>query len=182
MRQRRTEFSIGATVCLVPGGKRQQRDVPRLLDGAGQTALVRGANAAQTPRHNLAALGHELLQQPHVAVRNRRQSSRCRTCTPSCGEKTFRVRRDRRGLDPDHEGRSPVRMSYLARTNFVELRPTSRTILPGFLQPSCFLIPFLCSGLAGESLEAIRNQGSANERESANSIASLGRPCFYALA
>ena len=55
----------------MPGGKRQQGDVARLLDGAGQAALVRGANAGQPPGNNLAALGHKLLQQPHVAVRNR---------------------------------------------------------------------------------------------------------------
>jgi hypothetical protein len=56
---------------LVSGGKRQQRDVPRLLDGFRQAALVRGANAVQPSRNNLAALGHKLLQQAHVAVRNR---------------------------------------------------------------------------------------------------------------
>jgi hypothetical protein len=56
---------------LVPGRKRQQRNVPGLFDGAGQTALVRSANTGQPPRHNLAALGHELPQQLHVAVRNR---------------------------------------------------------------------------------------------------------------
>jgi len=56
---------------LVPGRKRQQRNVPRLLDGASQTALMRSANTGQPPRHNLAALGHELPQQLYVAVRNR---------------------------------------------------------------------------------------------------------------
>jgi hypothetical protein len=56
---------------LVPRGKWQQGDVPGLLDGAGQAALVRGANAGEPPRHNLAALGHKPLQQPHVAVWNR---------------------------------------------------------------------------------------------------------------
>src|SRR5208337_712244 len=55
---------------LVPGRKRQQRDVPCLLDGAGQTALMRGANTGQPPRHNLAALGHKPLQQLYVAVGN----------------------------------------------------------------------------------------------------------------
>ena len=56
---------------LVPCGKRQQGDVPGLLDGAGQAALVRGANAGKPPGHDLAALGHKALQQPHIAVRNR---------------------------------------------------------------------------------------------------------------
>jgi hypothetical protein len=51
-------------------GKRQQRDVARLLDGTGEAALVCSANAGEPPRHNLAALGHELLQQPHIAVRD----------------------------------------------------------------------------------------------------------------
>jgi len=55
----------------VPCGKRQQGDVPGLLDGAGQAALVRGANAGEPAGHDLAALGHKPLQQPYVAVRNR---------------------------------------------------------------------------------------------------------------
>jgi hypothetical protein len=55
----------------VPCGKRQQGDIPGLLDGAGQAALVRGANAGETPGHDLAALGHKALQQANIAVRNR---------------------------------------------------------------------------------------------------------------
>jgi hypothetical protein len=51
-------------------GERQQRNVASLLDGAREPALVRCANAAQTTRNNLAALGYKLPQQPHVAVRN----------------------------------------------------------------------------------------------------------------
>ncbi len=57
--------------CLVPGGEWKQGDIPGLLDGAGQAALVRCANARQTPRHNLASLGHKSLQQTYVAVRDR---------------------------------------------------------------------------------------------------------------
>ena len=56
---------------LVPCGKRQQGDIPGLLDGAGQAALVRGANAGEPTGHDLAALGHKSLQQPYVAIRNR---------------------------------------------------------------------------------------------------------------
>ena len=56
---------------LVTRGKRQQGDVPGLLDGAGQAALVRGANAGEPPGHDLAALGHKLLQQPYIAVGDR---------------------------------------------------------------------------------------------------------------
>jgi hypothetical protein len=55
----------------VPRGKWQQSDIARLLDGAGEPTLMRGANASEASRHNLAALGHELPQEPHVAVRNR---------------------------------------------------------------------------------------------------------------
>jgi hypothetical protein len=51
-----------------PSGKRQQRDVPRLLDGQGQTSLVRSANPGQTPRDDLAALRHELREQPDIFV------------------------------------------------------------------------------------------------------------------
>ena len=53
---------------LVPCGKRQQGDIPGLLDGAGQAALVLGADAGEPPGHDLAALGHKALQQPDIAV------------------------------------------------------------------------------------------------------------------
>jgi hypothetical protein len=56
---------------LVPCGERQQGDVPGLLDGAGQAALVCSANAGEPPGYDLAALGHKPLQQPDVAVRDR---------------------------------------------------------------------------------------------------------------
>jgi hypothetical protein len=52
----------------VPGGEGQQGDVAGLLDCAGEAALVRGANAGQAPGHDLAALGHELLQETDVPV------------------------------------------------------------------------------------------------------------------
>jgi len=58
-------------IALVPCGKRKQGDVPGLLDGAGEAALVRSADAGEPPRHNFAALGYKALQQPHIAVRNR---------------------------------------------------------------------------------------------------------------
>jgi hypothetical protein len=45
----------------VPRGKRQQGDIPGLLDGAGQAALMRGANASEPPGHNLATLGYKTL-------------------------------------------------------------------------------------------------------------------------
>jgi hypothetical protein len=66
----RSAISDGIGIHLVARGKRQQGDVPGLLDGAGQAALVRGANAGEPPRHNLAALGHKSLQQTDIAVRN----------------------------------------------------------------------------------------------------------------
>jgi hypothetical protein len=56
---------------LVPRGKRKQGDIPGLLDGAGEAALVRGANAGEPAGYNLAALSHKALQQPDIAVRNR---------------------------------------------------------------------------------------------------------------
>ena len=61
----------GSLPILVPRGKRQQGDIPSLLDRAGQASLVRGANAGEPPGHNLAALGHETLQQANIAVRDR---------------------------------------------------------------------------------------------------------------
>src|SRR5271166_6330471 len=52
----------------LPSRERQQRDVARLLDGGGEAALVRRANAGQPPWHDLARLGHELPEQPYVLV------------------------------------------------------------------------------------------------------------------
>jgi hypothetical protein len=52
----------------VPRGEGQQGDVTGLLDGAGEAALVRGADASQPPGHDLAALGYELLQETDVPV------------------------------------------------------------------------------------------------------------------
>jgi hypothetical protein len=52
----------------VPRGKGQQGDVPGLLDGAGETALVSSANAGEPPGHDLATLGYEALQQADIAV------------------------------------------------------------------------------------------------------------------
>src|SRR5689334_13262490 len=48
--------------------ERQQGDVARLLDGIGQPPLVRGADAGNAARHDLAALGHEGVQQLHILV------------------------------------------------------------------------------------------------------------------
>jgi hypothetical protein len=48
----------------------QKGNVPRLLDGAGQSPLVGGAYPSQPAGHNLAALGHKPLQQPHIPVRD----------------------------------------------------------------------------------------------------------------
>ena len=52
----------------MPRGKRQQGDVAGLLDGAGQAALVGGADAGEPAGHDFAALGHKPLQQPDIAV------------------------------------------------------------------------------------------------------------------
>ena len=56
---------------LVAGGKRKQGNIPRLLDRTRQSALVRRAYARQPARHYLPALGHKLLQQTNIPVRDR---------------------------------------------------------------------------------------------------------------
>src|SRR5579863_9719798 len=56
-----------ATVVL-PSAEGQQRDIPRLLDGVGQAALVWRAHAGQAPGNDLAALRHESRQQAHILV------------------------------------------------------------------------------------------------------------------
>jgi len=50
--------------------ERQQGDIASLLDGAGQTALVRGANTGKPPGNDLATLGDEALQQANIAIRD----------------------------------------------------------------------------------------------------------------
>jgi hypothetical protein len=55
----------------VPRCERQQGDIPGLLDGAGQAALVLGANTGKPTGHDLTALGHKPLQQTNVAVGDR---------------------------------------------------------------------------------------------------------------
>jgi hypothetical protein len=54
----------------VPRGEWQQGDVPGLLDGTSETALVRGANASETPWNDLSALSHKALQKANIAVRD----------------------------------------------------------------------------------------------------------------
>src|SRR5689334_3948925 len=48
--------------------ERQQSDVARLLDRVAQAALVRRADARNAPRNDLAALGNETREQPHVLI------------------------------------------------------------------------------------------------------------------
>ena len=54
----------------MPRSKRQQGDIPCLLDRFRQASLMRCANTREPAGHNLAALGHKSLQQPHVAIRD----------------------------------------------------------------------------------------------------------------
>src|SRR3990170_1459407 len=58
-------YPLGA----VPGGEGQQGDVARPLDGHLQLPLVRGADARDPPRQNLAPVAHELPDR-HVLVVN----------------------------------------------------------------------------------------------------------------
>src|SRR6266853_407979 len=52
-------------------GKRQQGNIPRLLDRSRQTALVRHAHAGQASWRDLAAFRYELRQQTHIFVIDR---------------------------------------------------------------------------------------------------------------
>ena len=119
-------------------GKRQQSNVAGLLDGAGQTALMRGANAGETPRNNFAALGHELLQQPDIAVRNRVDLIGAELADLLAAEELAAAAGPTAGPRPAPRGPEP------GPDELVELRarPKSRTILLGFLQASCFLFSF----------------------------------------
>ena len=51
--------------------ERQQCDIPCLLDGSRQTALMRSADTRQAAWRNLSALRDELRQQPHIFVIDR---------------------------------------------------------------------------------------------------------------
>src|SRR5882724_7059389 len=53
---------------LETGCEWQQRDIPRLLDGVGEPALVRRAYARNTSRDNLTPFGHKCVKQLHVLV------------------------------------------------------------------------------------------------------------------
>jgi hypothetical protein len=50
--------------------ERQKGNVPCLLDGASETALMRRANPRQPAGHNLASLRHEALQKTDIPVRD----------------------------------------------------------------------------------------------------------------
>jgi hypothetical protein len=55
---------------LVARCERQQGDIPGLLDGAGEAALVGGTDTRQPAGNDLAAFGYEALQQAHIAIRD----------------------------------------------------------------------------------------------------------------
>jgi hypothetical protein len=63
--------STTAFVRLSPVLGNSSVNIPRLLDRTRQSALVRRAYTGQTARHNLPALGHKLLQQTNIPVRDR---------------------------------------------------------------------------------------------------------------
>jgi hypothetical protein len=50
--------------------ERQQGDIPGLLDGASEAALVGGTDTRQPAGNDLAALGYEALQQTDIAIRD----------------------------------------------------------------------------------------------------------------
>jgi hypothetical protein len=52
------------------GRKRQECDIPRALDGLSELALMRRACAGEPTGQDLAAIGYERSNQPHVFVIN----------------------------------------------------------------------------------------------------------------
>jgi hypothetical protein len=66
----RPKVSSSKTIALslVACRERQQSDIASLLDGAGQTALVRGADTGEPTGNDLAALGDEALKQANVPI------------------------------------------------------------------------------------------------------------------
>src|SRR5438132_1361854 len=59
LRWRRSPATSLRKRSLEPRCERQQSDIARLLDGGGETPLVRRADPGQAPRNDLAALGNE---------------------------------------------------------------------------------------------------------------------------
>ena len=57
---------LGSAPC-----KRQQSDIPRLLDRRAQPSLMRRAHTRQPARYDLSTLGDELREQAHVFVIDR---------------------------------------------------------------------------------------------------------------
>src|ERR1700686_2457711 len=49
-------------------GKRQQRNIARLLDRQGQPPLMRCANAGQSPRNDSSTFGNKLREQTNVLI------------------------------------------------------------------------------------------------------------------
>jgi hypothetical protein len=60
--------AVAELCALVPGCEGQQGDVPSLLDGPREPALVRGADASEAAGHNLAAFGYKPLQQTDIPI------------------------------------------------------------------------------------------------------------------
>src|SRR5437588_18756 len=61
---------VSAVNRALPRCKRQQRNIPRPLNGRCQPALVRRAHAGQPPWDDLAALSHKLPEQTHILIVN----------------------------------------------------------------------------------------------------------------
>src|SRR5690606_19465 len=77
---------------LVVGSERQERDVARTLDRERERPLMLGAGARDTPGHDLAALGDEVLQALRVLVvdRQRLVGAEAAASAPSTPERASR--------------------------------------------------------------------------------------------
>jgi hypothetical protein len=156
-----------AIEALVPRCERQQGDVPGLLDGAGQAALVRGANAGETPGHDLAALGHKALQQTDIAVRDRVNLLGAELADLLAAEELAASAGTAGGTSAGAAGRPAAAGAGSwagtgARTAFGwpdgTMRPT-RTLLLEFHQTLCFLFTLLFAARAGLGRETCMTAG-----------------------
>ena len=141
----------------------QQGDVAGLLDGAGQAALVRGANAGQAARHNLAALGHKLLQQTHIAVGDRVDLLGAELADLLAAEELAASARPAGSTGTASGTTTGSGAGSTAGRSVWTLRcGVPQALLLGFLQPFCFL--FTLFGFQAPSLGTEKQCRSAGER------------------
>jgi hypothetical protein len=151
------------------------------VSGAGAWCKHRSAAAAQSCRARP--------QIPAAALRRgkeSRRSSRCRTCTPSCGGRTCRVRRDRRRAGLHRAGQSSDRSRSPRGPDEACGVGAASAVAGAFAWVSSDIVFPLCSLCSGtpENLfegSGFRDQGSEKRLRSCDPAVLVPYPCPYSL-